>query len=188
MPKHNAAAFCERIFSYLNYPSCSRKTVRACKNQDCYFCTFLLRKMLVWTSTKSEISVLVSFQMLQWICGLYKLDLSVSSSSSSSSSFFLFFILGRGHKGGVQTWEDREVSVIRVRDVKFPNNQQKFTDGKQIGKIFYRLLDGCFLWHIVSFIKTFSFRPDLISLFSCMSSFLDNFFKVFKNYIVWFDL
>lgn len=36
---------------------------------------------------------------------------------------FFFFVVGGGHKGGKCTWEDWGVSVNRVHDVKFQNNQ-----------------------------------------------------------------
>jgi hypothetical protein len=47
---------------------------------------------------------------------------SSSFSSSSSSSSFLPF-LREDYKDGIWTWEEGEVMVIRLHDVKFSKNQ-----------------------------------------------------------------
>lgn len=45
--------------------------------------------------------------------------------------FFFFFLVGERSKGLGQTWEDWEVCVIRVDDIKFENNE-KFYRKKRV--------------------------------------------------------
>lgn len=45
--------------------------------------------------------------------------------------FFLLFRWGEVTSVGEQSWEDWEANVIRVHDVKFPDNQYKYYVGKK---------------------------------------------------------
>ena len=58
---------------------------------------------------------LATGHLFQGVYGQHKLDL-----------FFLLFRWGEVTSVGEQSWEDWEANVIRVHDVKFPDNQNKY--------------------------------------------------------------
>lgn len=59
---------------------------------------------------------------VQWVCGQYKMGFFFLVFSFFSPSSFLCWGLG-SHKGQRWMWEEWEVPVIGMHDVKFPNNQ-----------------------------------------------------------------